>query len=73
MSTVTGLDIHAALAEMHTSFFICALYHCTVSVLMTFNLMYVNFIKSVIPFHVRMVSKLLAIISIFLCLLSAWA
>jgi len=24
MSTATGLDIYAALAEMHTSFFICA-------------------------------------------------
>jgi len=38
MSTATGLDIHAPLAEMHTSFFTCALFHCTVTVLMTCNL-----------------------------------
>ena len=39
MSTAAGLDIHTALAEMHTSFFICALLHCTVSVLMTLNVL----------------------------------
>ena len=52
ISNAAGLDIHTALAEMHRFFFISALFHCTVSVLMTLNTMYVIF-KSVIPFYLH--------------------
>ena len=52
ISNAAGLDIHTALAEMHRFLFISALFHCTVSVLMTLNTMYVSFI-SVIPFYLH--------------------
>jgi len=43
---------------MHRFFIICAVFHCTVSVLMTLNTIYVIF-KSVIPFYVQSAFKFL--------------
>jgi len=50
-------------------FFICAVFHCTVSVLMTLNTMYVIF-KSVIPFYVYIAFKFLTFYFNFLLILA---